>query len=50
MNNFLETLQSNISVGKALESLEVPNAVKEFLNFTFDIIKTNKTHLIARCY
>ena len=30
MNNFLETLQSNISVGKALESLEVPNAEKSF--------------------
>jgi hypothetical protein len=50
MNNFLETLQSNISVGKALESLEVPNAVKEFLNFTFDIIKTDKTHLIAASF
>ena len=50
MNNFLETLQSNVSVGKALESLEVPNAVKEFLSFTFDIIKTDKTHLIAASF
>ena len=50
MNNFLETLQSNVTIGKALESLEVPNAVKEFLNFTFDTIKTNKTHLIAASF
>jgi hypothetical protein len=50
MNNFLETLQSNISIDKALESLEVPNAVKEFLSFTFDIIKTDKTHLIAASF
>ncbi|MFQ3180671.1 MAG: hypothetical protein ACJA17_000018 [Polaribacter sp.] len=47
MNDLLNRLQSNISVEKALESIAMPNAVKEFLNFTFDIIKTNKTHLIA---
>jgi len=33
-----------------LESLSVPQEVKEFLNFTFDTIKTNKTHLIASSF
>jgi hypothetical protein len=50
MNDLLNMLQSNISVEKALESIAMPNEVKEFLNFTFDIIKTNKTHLIAASF
>ena len=50
MNDLLDRLQSDISVEKALESIEMPNAVKEFLNFTFDLIKTNKTHLIAASF
>jgi hypothetical protein len=50
INIFLKTLQSNVSIEKALESLEVPNALKEFLNFTFDTIKINKSHLIAASF
>ena len=50
MNDLLQLLESNISVEKALESVTIPNAVKEFLSFTFDIIKTNKTHLIAASF
>ena len=50
MNDLLRLLESNISVEKALESVAIPNAAKEFLNFTFDTIKTNKTHLIAASF
>jgi len=50
MNDLLQLLESNISIEKALESVTIPNAVKEFLSFTFDIIKTNKTHLIAASF
>jgi hypothetical protein len=50
MNDFLKAIQSNISVEKALESLAVPKAVKAFLNFTFNTIKTNKSHLIASSF
>lgn len=50
MNDLMKMIQSNVSVEKALESLEIPNEVKEFLNFTFDIIKTNKTHVIAASF
>jgi hypothetical protein len=50
MNYLLQLLASNISVEKALESVAIPAAVKAFLNFTFDTIKTNKTHLIAASF
>ena len=41
MNAFMNMLQSNTTVEKALENLEIPQEVKAFLNFTFDTIKTN---------
>ena len=50
MNDFIKSIQSNVSVEKVLEDLEVPNGVKEFLNFTFDTIKTSKSHLIASSF
>jgi len=50
MHDLLQLLASNISVEKALESVAIPAAVKAFLNFTFDTIKTNKTHLIAASF
>jgi len=50
VNDFIKTIQANVSVEKALENLDVPIEVKEFLNFTFDIIKTNKSHLIASSF
>jgi hypothetical protein len=50
MNDLLKVLASDISVEKALESIAVPDALKDFLNFTFDTIKTNKTHLIAASF
>ncbi|MFL3661178.1 MAG: DUF3050 domain-containing protein [Polaribacter sp.] len=50
MNEFMKMIQSNNTVAAALENLAVPQEVKEFLNFTFDTIKTNKTHLIASSF
>jgi pyrroloquinoline quinone (PQQ) biosynthesis protein C len=50
MNEFMKMIQSNTTVEKALENLEIPKEVKEFLNFTFDTIKTNQTHLIAASF
>ena len=50
MNEFMKMIQSNNTVAEALENLSVPQEVKEFLNFTFDTIKTNKTHLIASSF
>ena len=50
MNAFMNMLQSNTTVEKALENLEIPQEVKAFLNFTFDTIKTNQTHLIAASF
>ena len=50
MNEFMKMIQSNNTVAEALENLSVPQEVKEFLSFTFDIIKTDKTHLIAASF
>jgi hypothetical protein len=50
MNDLLKKIAANVSVENALESIVIPVAVKEFLNFTFDLIKTNQTHVIAASF
>ncbi|AUC86416.1 heme oxygenase [Polaribacter sp. ALD11] len=50
INDFITKIKSNVSIEKALETVEVPTEVKEFVNFTFDTIKTNENHLIASAF
>jgi hypothetical protein len=50
MNDFIKMIQAGSSVEKALENIEIPKEVKEFVNFTFDTIKTTKSHLIASAF
>lgn len=50
INSFIAMIQSNVSIEKALKNRDIPVEVKEFINFTFDLIKTNKSHLIAASF
>lgn len=50
IDSFVKSIKSGISVEQSLENLNLPIEVIEFLNFTFDTIKTNKSHIIAAAF
>lgn len=47
---FIDLIRSGVSLTEALNRVEVPAYVQNFLNFTFEIIQTNKTHLVAAVF
>lgn len=47
---FIDLIWSGVSLTEALNRVEVPAYVQNFLNFTFEIIQTNKTHLVAAVF
>jgi ribosomal protein L20 len=50
INDFIKMIRSDISVEEALEKIALAEDIKEFVNFTFETIKTNKSHLIASAF
>ena len=50
INNFIDNINSGLSVNNALSILEIPKEVKEFVNFSFSTIKENKIHKIAAVF
>ena len=50
MNHFLSTLSESSSIQQHIASAELPNYIKEFLKFTFEVIESNKTHIIAAVF
>lgn len=47
---FLGHLNTGKSIKEALCLINIPDAVKSFVEFTFDVIATNKTHQIAAVF
>lgn len=47
---FVSALQSGQSIESAIGALSVDIRIKEFLTFTFDTIRSNKTHCIASAF
>lgn len=47
---FTKTLQETNSFEKAFEIAKTPLAAQRFVNYTFDIIKTNKDYLVASIF
>lgn len=47
---FIGLIESGISVSHAMKELQVDKSVADFLQFTFDIIHTQKPHLIASAF
>ena len=50
MENFLENLSTGETVERAIQKSSLPNYVKDFLNFTFSTIASNKTHIVASVF
>jgi hypothetical protein len=47
---FLEALREQSPLENALKELAIPKGVKEFVAFTFDVIKTNAPHKVAAAF
>ena len=49
-DSFISSIYTKPNVSDALKSIKINNNVKEFIEFTFDIINTNKIHCIASAF
>jgi hypothetical protein len=50
INNFIRLIESGNSIEYALNEINVDKRVAEFVKFSFSIIETNKTHLVASAF
>ena len=50
IHHFLTTLSHSGAVSKALESIDVDDRIKAFVQFTFDVIQSNQPHLVASVF
>lgn len=50
MNLFCKSIQEGNSINKAFEQIHVSKAVQEFVAFTFEVIATQKPHIIAAVF
>lgn len=50
ISTFISAVRAGKEIEEALCILGLPKEVIEFVKFTFQVIKTNKTHVIASCF
>ena len=50
IDKLIKSLQSNISLNSAVENIQISNAVKNFVKYSFSVINENKTHVIAAVF
>lgn len=50
INSFVEGLASMEQINEQLEAYELPQCIRNFINFTFDTIKTGKPHIVASVF
>jgi hypothetical protein len=50
IKKFISLIRSGVRVREALEECKIDNRVKEFVQFSFNIIDTNEPHLIAAAF
>jgi hypothetical protein len=50
IQGFIGLIKNNYSVQDALAQLDIPASVKEFVQFTFEVIATQKPHLVAAVF
>lgn len=50
IDRFIEMITSGKEVNEALMSIDIDRRVREFVKFSFNIIKTGKTHLVASVF
>ncbi|CDF79113.1 heme oxygenase-like protein [Formosa agariphila KMM 3901] len=50
ITTFTELIENNIAVSKAAHLVYIPSFIKDFIEFTFEIIETGKPHLMASVF
>lgn len=50
IQNFIDSVGSGENVNESIEEFQLPEAVKNFMKFTFDVIKGGKPHEIAAAF
>ncbi|WP_415370770.1 DUF3050 domain-containing protein [Patiriisocius sp. Uisw_047] len=50
INNFIKHIESGNSVEYSLNEISIDKRVADFIKFSFSIIETNKTHLVASAF
>ncbi|MBL4643508.1 MAG: DUF3050 domain-containing protein [Flavobacteriaceae bacterium] len=50
ISKFIFEIKLGKPVDEALDLMEIPKEVVDFVKFTFQVIKTNKAHIIASCF
>jgi pyrroloquinoline quinone (PQQ) biosynthesis protein C len=50
INELFELLQTGITIEEAVQLASIPEAAKQFLNFTFEVIATGKPHVIGAVF
>jgi len=50
MEQFCGLIQEGVSVEKAFQQINIPETVKDFVSFTFEVIATQKPHVIAAVF
>ncbi|OSY87774.1 heme oxygenase [Tenacibaculum holothuriorum] len=50
VNRFIDSISDIDSIAEEIKGLQIAASTKEFVNFTFDVIKTNKPHIIASSF
>ena len=47
INSLIEMIHKNISTKQALDKIDIDQRIKDFVKFSFEVITTKKSHLIA---
>ena len=50
ITTFLALIQSGKSIPEALSTLNLPESIQQFVNYTFEVIETNEAHKIASAF
>ena len=50
INHFIRLIESGKNVKESLEEIKIDTSIKKFINYTFSIIQTNKSHLVASAF
>lgn len=50
VDQFISALKTGTTVENAIENLAIPQTTKDFVRFTFEVIQTNKPHIIAAVF
>ena len=50
INSLLKMIHKNISIKQALDKIDIDQRIKDFVKFSFEVITTKKSHLIASAF